>query len=62
MSGTAKTLGVIVPVLVVSTFCLSVPLILILADVAILAAALYAFATRHRTAVPMPAEDLPELE
>jgi hypothetical protein len=53
---------VIVPVIVASTFCLSVPLILILADVAILTAALYAFASHRRAALRLPAQDLPELE
>ena len=62
MSTTAKTLGVIVPVVIASTFCLSVPFILILADIAILAGAVYAFVMGRRAAVPIPAEDLPELE
>lgn len=62
MSTTAKTLGVIVPVLVASTFCLSVPFILILADIAILSGAVFVFVRQKRRAVAVPAEDLPELE
>ncbi len=62
MSPTAKTLGIIVPVLVAWTFCLSVPFILILADLAILAGAVFAFVAGRRTAVSVPVEDLPELE
>ena len=62
MTTTAKTLGVIVPVLVATTFCLSVPFILIIADAAILAGAVVAFVAQRRTPVGIPAEDLPELE
>jgi hypothetical protein len=62
MSGTAKALGVIVPVVVTSTFCLSIPFILILADLAILTGALCAFVAHRRSTVRLPAEDLPELE
>ncbi|MBN2565181.1 MAG: hypothetical protein JXB46_05680 [Candidatus Eisenbacteria bacterium] len=62
MSGTAKTLGVIVPVLVTSTFCLSVPFILILADVAILTGAVYAYVSHKRATVRLPSDNLPELE
>lgn len=62
MSPMAKTLGVIVPVVVASTFCLSVPLILILADVAILAGAIIAFIAGRTPAPAVPTRDLPELE
>jgi hypothetical protein len=62
MTTTAKTLGVVVPVLVATTFCLSVPFILIVADVAILAGAVIAFVAQRRAPVGIPAEDLPELE
>jgi hypothetical protein len=62
MSGTAKTLGVIIPVVVTSTFCLSVPSILILADVAILTGAVCAYVSHRRAAVRLPVENLPELE
>lgn len=62
MTTTAKTLGVVIPVLVATTFCLSVPFILIVADVVILAGAIVAFVAQHRAPVGIPAEDLPELE
>ncbi|HYW68863.1 MAG TPA: hypothetical protein VE960_04600 [bacterium] len=62
MTTTAKILGVIVPVLVAATFCLSVPFILIIADVAILGGAVFAFVAQRRAPVSIPAEDLPELE
>lgn len=62
MTTTAKALGVAIPVLVSTTFCLSVPLILIIADVAILGAAVLAYVSQRRTTVSVPAEDLPELE
>lgn len=62
MSTTAKTLGVIVPVVVTSTLCLSVPLILILADVAILAGAVVAFVAGRNAAPAIPTHDMPELE
>ena len=62
MSTTAKTFGVVVPVLAATTFCLSVPFILIVADIAILAGAVIAFVAQRRAPVGIPAEDLPELE
>ena len=62
MTTTAKTLGVVIPVLVATTFCLSVPFILIVADAAILAGAVVAFVSQRRSPVGIPAEDLPELE
>ena len=62
MTATAKTLGIAIPVLVATTFCLSVPFILIIADVVILGGAVVAFVTQRRTPVSIPAEDLPELE
>lgn len=62
MTMTAKTLGVAVPVLVATTFCLSVPFILIVADIVILAGAIVAFVAQRRAPVGIPAEDLPELE
>jgi hypothetical protein len=55
-------LGVIIPVVVASTFCLSIPFILILADVAILTGAVYAYVAQRRSTVTLPAENLPELE
>jgi hypothetical protein len=43
VTATAKVLGITVPVLLATTFCLTVPFILLVADVAILAAALVLF-------------------
>lgn len=43
MSLTAKLLGVIVPVFVATTFCLTVPFIILVADGVILGGALVAF-------------------
>ena len=62
MTPTAKILGVIIPVLVATTFCLSVPFILLVADVVILGGAVIAFVAQKRVTVSVPAEDLPELE
>jgi hypothetical protein len=62
MTTTAKILGVVLPVLVAATLCLSVPFILIIADVAILGGAVVAFVAQRRAPVGIPAEDLPELE
>ena len=62
MTTTAKTLGVVIPVLVATTFCLSVPFILIVADVVILGGAVVAFVAERRAPVGRPAEDLPERE
>lgn len=61
MSLTAKTLGVAIPVVVASSLCLSIPLILLIADVAILGAAVALFVT-ERTDRKALAESLPELE
>jgi len=44
VSLTAKLLGVIVPVLISTTFCMTVPLILLAGDALILAGAFVAFA------------------
>jgi len=62
MTPTAKILGVLVPVLVATTFCLSVPFILLVADVVILGGAVVAFIAQRRATVSVPVEDLPELE
>jgi hypothetical protein len=62
MTPAARILGVVIPVAVVTTFCLSVPFILMIADAAILAGAVAAFVGQRRAAVSEPAEDLPELE
>lgn len=60
MSWTAKTLGVAIPVLVATSFCLSVPFILLAADVAILAAAVALFVSERSDR--RAAAGLPELE
>lgn len=62
MTTTAKTLGITIPVLVATTFCLSVPFILIIADIVILGGAVVAFVAQRRAPVGVSAEDLPELE
>jgi len=62
MTTTAKTLGVVIPVLVATTFCLSVPFILIVADIVILGGAVVAFVAQRRIPIGLPTEDLPELE
>ena len=62
MTPTAKILGVVIPVFVATTFCLSVPFILLVADVVILGGALFAFVAQKRVTVSVPTEDLPELE
>ena len=62
MSRTAKTLGIAVPVLVATTFCLTVPFILIVADAAILAAAVLTFMGERLSAAPARDGALPELE
>jgi hypothetical protein len=62
MTTTGKTLGIAIPVLVATMFCLSVPFILIIADIVILSGAVVAFVAQRRAPVGIPAEDLPELE
>lgn len=60
MSRTAKTLGVAVPVLVATSLCLSIPFILLIADAAILAAAIVVFVSERREAAATGS--VPELE
>lgn len=62
MSRTAKMLGVAVPVLVATTFCLTVPFIIIVADAAILAAAILTFAGERLRSAPARDGCLPKLE
>ena len=62
MSKTAKMLGIAVPVFVATTCCLTVPFIIIVADAAILAAAILTFAGERLRAAPVRDEALPELE
>lgn len=58
MSLTAKLLGVIVPVFVSATLCLTIPFIIIVADGAILAAALVALCASRPRLAPV-ADGLP---
>jgi hypothetical protein len=62
MTPTARILGVVIPVLVATTFCLSVPFILLVADVVLLGGAVVALVAKKRSAISVPVEDLPELE
>ena len=62
MSFTAKTLGVAIPVVVATSFCLSVPFILLVADVAILTAAIAFFVSERVDQRRDASESLPELE
>lgn len=58
---TAKAFGVAIPVVVATTLCLSIPFMLLIADVAILGAAV-AFFVSERLDRETPVESLPELE
>ena len=60
MSRTAKTLGVAIPVIVATSFCLSIPFMLLIADAAILVAAIVVFVSERRETVA--AASMPELE
>jgi len=62
MSTTAKMLGVAIPVIVATALCLTVPFVIILADAAILAAAIVAFASERVSTSPSREQNLPELE
>ena len=62
MSRTARMLGIAIPVLVATTFCLTVPFIIIVADAAILAAAILTFASERLKSAPARDGALPELE
>jgi hypothetical protein len=62
MSLTAKMLGVAIPVVVATSLCLTVPFILLVADGAILAAAVVYYATERRAARVQARASLPELE
>jgi hypothetical protein len=62
VSRTAKMLGVAVPVLVATTCCLTIPFIIIVADAAILGAAILTFAVERLRTSPATDEALPELE
>jgi len=58
VSLTAKLLGVIVPVFVSATLCLTVPFIIIVADGAILAAALVTLCASRPRPAPAAADEL----
>ncbi len=45
MSTSAKLLGIIIPVLLATTFCLTIPFIILIADTAVLGAAIYLYAS-----------------
>lgn len=47
MSLTARMLGVLIPVFIATTFCLTVPFIIIVADAAILTAAIVAYVSER---------------
>lgn len=61
MSRTSKTLGVAIPVVVATSLCLSIPFMLLIADAAILAAAVFVFVSERREAA-LAERSLPELE
>lgn len=61
MSRTAKTLGVAIPVVVATSLCLSIPFMLLIADAAILVAAVCVFVSDRRELVS-GASSMPELE
>jgi hypothetical protein len=52
VSPTAKLLGVILPVFVSATFCLTIPFIVLIADGAILAGALVTLCAGRRRVLP----------
>ena len=61
MSRTAKSLGVAIPVVVATSLCLSIPFMLLIADAAILAAAVFVFVSERRESA-VAERSLPELE
>ncbi len=54
MSSTAKLLGIAIPVLVSSTFCLSVPFIIIVADIALLTGTIVAWMASRPVRLTVP--------
>ena len=56
MSPTARVLGVIIPVLFATTFCLTVPAILVVADGAILVAAVATFCGERSSRIALADE------
>ncbi len=62
MSPTAKMLGIAIPVLISSTFCLSVPFIIIVADVALLTGAIFAWMMSRSVELSVPEEFFAEVD
>ncbi len=62
MSATAKTLGIVVPVLIATTFCLTVPFIIIVADAAVLLAAILMFVAERMEAARVVDEGYDTIE
>ncbi len=62
MSPTAKLLGIAIPVLISSTFCLSVPFIIIVADVALLTGAIVAWMMSRTVELTVPEEFFGEID
>lgn len=60
MTPTAKMLGVALPVLAATSFCLTVPVIILVADAAILAAALMMYAAERSEALAASEDDYAE--
>lgn len=62
MSLTARILGVALPVVIATSLCLTVPFILLVADAAILSAAIFVFASERVASHRVVAGSRPELE
>jgi len=62
VSATAKTLGIVVPVLIATTFCLTVPFIIIVADAAVLLAAILMFVAERMEAARVVDEGYDTIE
>lgn len=62
MSITARILGVALPVVAATSLCLTVPFILLVADAAILGAAVFVFASERVASHRVVEESRPELE
>ncbi len=54
MSPTAKLLGIAIPVLISNTFCLSVPFIIIVADIALLTGTMVAWIASRSIETTVP--------
>ncbi len=62
MSPTSKLLGIAIPVLISSMFCLSVPFIIIVADIALLTGAMVAWMAGRLAGLTVPQELFGEVE